>query len=173
MGAACVHYSRAKFQFYCHCIRGAGALPDAREVVYAAYALGPTAVKLCIVCVARRLAHAPSSSSCHSSESLLVCARRLHCIALWDVFPVHNTLSTHPFPAFFDHYAAMYAGWNQFDLDFYVSAPKTSSIDGSHHRMTVFDNRLVPGDTVDFPAVSLLTKQQLKRQPLCMLNIIN
>lgn len=45
------------------------------------------------------------------------------------------------------------AGWNQFDLDFYVSAPKTSSIDSSHHKMTVFDNRLVPGDTADFPAV--------------------
>lgn len=47
-------------------------------------------------------------------------------------------------------------GWNQFDLDFFVSAPKTSSIDGSHHRMTIFDNRLVPGDTADFPAVSWL-----------------
>ena len=47
-------------------------------------------------------------------------------------------------------------GWNQFELDFYVSAPKTTAIDGAHHRMMVFDNRLVPGDTADFPAVPLL-----------------
>ena len=45
------------------------------------------------------------------------------------------------------------AGWNQFDLDFFVSAPKTAAIDGSHHRMVVFDTRLVPGDTAAFPAV--------------------
>lgn len=53
-------------------------------------------------------------------------------------------------------------GWNQFDLDFFVSAPKTSSIDGSHHKMTVFDNRLVPGDTADFPAVSPLLSLAFK-----------
>ncbi|DBB00425.1 TPA: hypothetical protein ACH3X3_002146 [Trebouxia sp. C0006] len=45
------------------------------------------------------------------------------------------------------------AGWDQFDLDFYVSAPKTSAIDNSHHKMVVFDTRLVPGDTATFPAL--------------------
>ena len=30
-----------------------------------------------------------------------------------------------------------------------------TALDGSHHRMIVFDNRQVPGDTVDFPAVRL------------------
>lgn len=30
-----------------------------------------------------------------------------------------------------------------------------AALDGSHHRMTVFDNRQVPGDTADFPAVCL------------------
>lgn len=48
-----------------------------------------------------------------------------------------------------------FTGWNQFELDFYVSAPRMTALDGSHHRMTVFDNRQVPGDTVDFPAVCL------------------
>lgn len=46
-------------------------------------------------------------------------------------------------------------GWNQFELDFYISAPKMTALDGSHHRMIVFDNREVPGDAVDFPAVCL------------------
>jgi hypothetical protein len=46
------------------------------------------------------------------------------------------------------------AGWDQFDLDFFVSAPKTTAIDGSHHKMVVFDTRSVPGDTATFPAVS-------------------
>ncbi len=48
----------------------------------------------------------------------------------------------------------MIAGWDQFDLDFFVSAPKTSAIDSSHHKMVVFDTRQVPGDTAAFPAVS-------------------
>ncbi len=46
------------------------------------------------------------------------------------------------------------AGWDQFDLDFFVSAPNTAAIDNSHHKMVVFDTRLVPGDTAAFPAVS-------------------
>ena len=50
--------------------------------------------------------------------------------------------------------SAATAGWDQFDLDFFVSAAKTAAIDGSHHRMVVFDTRLVPGDTTEFPAVS-------------------
>ncbi|DBB00879.1 TPA: hypothetical protein ACH3X1_000798 [Trebouxia sp. C0004] len=45
------------------------------------------------------------------------------------------------------------AGWNQFDLDFFVSAPKTAAIDDSHHKMVVFDTRQVPGDTAAFPAL--------------------
>lgn len=51
--------------------------------------------------------------------------------------------------------AIAFTGLNQFELDFYVSAPQMTALDGSHHRMTVFDNRQVPGDTVDFPAVCL------------------
>lgn len=49
----------------------------------------------------------------------------------------------------------LFTGWNQFELDFYISAPTMAALDGSHHRMTVFDNRQVPGDTADFPAVCL------------------
>ncbi|KAL0022292.1 hypothetical protein WJX79_005985 [Trebouxia sp. C0005] len=45
------------------------------------------------------------------------------------------------------------AGWDQFDLDFFVSAPKTTAIDNSHHKMVVFDTREVPGDTAAFPAL--------------------
>lgn len=52
------------------------------------------------------------------------------------------------------------AGWDQFDLDFFVSAPKTAAMDNSHHKMVVFDTRQVPGDTAAFPAVSYSYSQQ-------------
>ena len=57
------------------------------------------------------------------------------------------------------------AGWDQFDLDFFVSAPKTSAIDNSHHKMVVFDTRLVPGDTATFPAVSWFFANQMRQCP--------
>ncbi|KAK9829530.1 hypothetical protein WJX72_006342 [[Myrmecia] bisecta] len=44
-------------------------------------------------------------------------------------------------------------GYPEFTIDFYLTASSDPTMDGSRHKMHVFDKRTIPGETVDFPAL--------------------